>query len=120
MISVSPPPPATWGLKNRLRLLGAVLVSAAIGGATWLYFARPVSRFDVIDPEQLRETAKGLSPLQTWTYWEKMKEGLDRRTDQAYAAALLRFHMWQAVVAAVALLGVGLIVVGAVGFRETG
>ena len=120
MVLASPPPPATWGLKNRLRLLGAVLLLGAIGGAAWLYFGRPVSRFDVIDPEQLRETAKGLSPLQTWNYWEKMKEGLDRRTDQAYAAALLRFHMWQAVVAAVALLGVGLIVVGAVGFRETG
>ena len=74
-------------MKNRLRLLGAVLLLTAIGGAAWLYFVRPVSRFDVIDPEQLRQTAKSLSPLQTWIYWEKMKEGLDRRTDQTYAAA---------------------------------
>ena len=92
MISVCPPPPVNLGFEEPAATSGGRLLLMALGGAAWLYFARPVSRFDVIDPEQLRETAKGLSPLQTWGYWEKMKEGLDRRTDQAYAAALLRFR----------------------------
>jgi hypothetical protein len=118
MISVSPSPPATWGLKSRLRLLGAVLLLLAIGGAAWLYVGRPIVR--VIDPEQLQQSARGFSPLQTWTYWEKMKEGLDRRTDQAYAAALLRFRAWEVVVGVVALVGIGLIVVGMVGIRGDG
>jgi len=120
MVLASPSPPATWGLKNRLRLLGAVLLLMAVGGAAWLYFTRPVSRFDVIAPEQLRETAKGLSPLQTWTYWEQMKQGLDRRVDQKYLDRLDEWHLTIGAVAVLGIVGVALIIVGAVGFRARG
>ena len=44
-----------------------------------------------------------------------MKQGLDRRTDQKYAAAVERFRVWQVAVAIIALAGVALIAVGGVG-----
>jgi hypothetical protein len=110
-------PPSNWGLKHRLRFVGVVLVLVALVGGAWLYRARPVSRFDVIDPEQIQRTYQKLPPSQTWDIWEYMKQGLDRRTDQQYADAVLRFRLWQAVVSGAAALGVALIVVGTVGAR---
>jgi hypothetical protein len=108
-------PQAAWGWHQRLRFLGIVLVVAAVMGGVWLYIERPRSRFDAIDPEQIRRTAESLSPSRTWDVWETMKQGLDRRTDEQYAAALLRFRTWQAVIAAIAVCGVALIVAGTMG-----
>lgn len=113
-------PSSNWGLKHRVRLLGTVLVVSAIFGGVWLFLKRPISPFDTIDPERIRQTAQKFSPLQTWDIWETMKQGLDRRTDQQYAAALLRFRLRQGVVIAVALLGVGLIAAGMVRSKHKG
>jgi hypothetical protein len=126
MTTLEPAPPeptpkpsgSTWGLRHQLRLLGIVLVLTAVGGGTWLYVERPVSRFDTIDPENIRQTAKSLSPSRTWDIWQTMQQGLDRRTDQQYAAAVLRFRAWQVVIGVVALLGVALIAGGTVGGRD--
>jgi hypothetical protein len=90
-----------------------MLVVTAVAGGVWLYVERPKSRFDVIDPEQVRQRAMTFAPSRTWDLWEIMKKGLDRRTDQQYAAAVERFHVWLAAVAAIALAGVALIAVSA-------
>lgn len=118
--SAAPPTPSTaWGLRHRLLLLGIFLVVAAVVGIVWLYVERPVSRFDTIDPEHIRQTAQKLPPSQTWSIWETMKQGLDRRTDLTYEAAVLRFRVWQGVVAALALLGIALVVAGTIGTKDT-
>jgi hypothetical protein len=109
---------AAWGLRTRMRLLGVVLVLAALIGGVWLFVERPTSRFDMVDPEQLRETAKSLPPLRTWQIWEQMKQGLDRRIDQQYAAAVQRFRLWQLTVAVAAVLGIGLVVAGTMGMKK--
>jgi hypothetical protein len=111
------PAQAVWGRNQRLLFQGIVIVLAAILGGVWLYIERPRSRFETIDAEQIKQTAKGLSPVRTWEIWETMKQGLDRRTDEQYAEAMLRFRAWQVVVGIAALLGVTLIVVGAMGAR---
>jgi hypothetical protein len=104
--------------------LGILLVLTALAGGVGLYAERPRSRFDVIDPERIREACQSYTPARTWDLWEHMKKGLDRRTDVQYAAAVEQFHFWQAVVAAVALAGGALIAVGSLraraGGRETG
>jgi hypothetical protein len=114
------PPPEAWGLRHRLLLLGVFLVAAAVVGVVWLYLERPVSRFDTIDPENIRQTAQKLAPSQAWNIWEGMKQGLDRRTDQGYEAAVLRFRLWQGVVAVLALLGIALVVAGMLGAKGEG
>jgi hypothetical protein len=105
--------PEVWGSGDRLRLIGAMLVLAALIGGLWLYFARPISRFNLIDPEQIRQNAQKLPASQTWALWQQMKQGLDRRTDEQYAEAVLRFRLWQAVIAGATLVGVALIAAGA-------
>lgn len=100
-----------------MRLLGIVLVLMALTGGVWLFFERPRSRFEEIDPERIRETAKSFAPVRTWDLWELMKSGLDRRTDQKYAAAVDRFHVWEAAVAAIGLAGVAPLAIGSIGAR---
>ena len=115
----TPKPSKTgWGLKHRLRLLGIVLTLAAVAGGGWLYMHPPTSRFHAIDPEQIRQNYKTFTPSVTWDGWKYMQKGLDRRIDQDYAAAVLRFRAWQVVVGAAALCGIVLIVAGTVGTRQ--
>lgn len=116
--SAAPAAPSTaWGLRHRLLFLGAFLVLAAVVGVIWLYVERPRSRFDAVDPEQIRANAQKLPPSQAWGIWESMKQGLDRRTDQVYEAAVLRFRVWQGVVAVLAILGVALVLAGTIGAK---
>ena len=110
---------STWGLRQRLRFLGIVLVLIALGGGVWLVIERPKSRYDLIDPERIRQSARHFTPSRTWDIWELMKKGLDRRTDLPYEAAVDRFHLWQAGVAAVALAGLALIAAGTLGAKRT-
>ncbi len=116
--AVLEPAASTWGSAERLRLLGIMLLLTAVAGGMWLYVGRPKSRFDVIDPEQIRQRAQTFAPSRTWDLWEIMKKGLDRRTDQQYAGAVERFHVWLAVVAAIALAGVALIAIGSIGTKR--
>ena len=126
MTALEPAPPesvpglsrSTWGLRHQLQLLGIVLVLATIAGGVWLYFERPISRFHMLNPKQLRQSAEELSPLQTWEYWEMMKQGLDRRIDEEYADDVRRFHLWRLFFGALALLGIVLIVAGTVAVKE--
>jgi hypothetical protein len=115
--SVPPHPRSVWGLMHRLRLAGGVLIAVALIGGICLWLLRPISRFDTIDPEQIRTSAKRMTPMQTWDAWEMMRQGLDRRTDQRYAAALLRFRTWEVAIGVVALTGAALIGVAMIGAK---
>ena len=99
-------------MATRLLLSGIALVVVAVALACLFRWHRPVAPIDAIDPEAIRQTASKLSPLQTWHYWGLMKQGLDRRTDQRYEAALTQYHIWEAVAGGVALAGVALIGAG--------
>lgn len=118
---LEPAPPETavaasrtsWGLQQQLRLLGIVVLTAAVLGSGWLYFHQPRSRFDTVDPDHIRQVAKNLPPARTWEIWETMKQGLDRRIDQQYAAAVLRFHAWQTAAGAALLAGIALVAASA-------
>ena len=81
----------------------------------------PVSQFNGIDPYQIWRSAQGMPPAYAWDAWQDMKQGLDRRTDDQYAAAMVRFHVWEGVAAGVAVIGVALIGVGMIlGKRQGG
>ena len=106
----------SWGAWHRVMLVGAALVSAALVAAVWLYVQRPVSRF-AFDPDEILRAVQHMPPRQTWENWEAVKQGLDRRTDQEYVDALVRFHVWEGVFGGLAAIGVVLLAVGAIGNR---
>ncbi len=94
------------------------MVVTALAAEACLLIARPTSRFDVVDPEVIRQAAKTFTPSHTWDMWELMKKGLDRRTDQEYAAAVDRFHMRQVAVGLLALAGIAMVAASALGARH--
>ena len=53
-------------------------------------------------PIKSRSLPRTCLPLYAWNVWQDMKKGLDRRTDEPYAAAVVRFHIWEAVAGGVA------------------
>jgi hypothetical protein len=107
-----PPLTTAWGMHNRLVLLGSIVAGLAVIALIGLNVERPVSRFSGIDPYQIWLSARAMPPVQAWDVWQDMKKGLDRRTDERYAAAMVRFHIWEGVVAGVAVIGVALIAAG--------
>jgi hypothetical protein len=108
-IETNRPSERVWGWQHRLFLLGGTLLLAAIVGGVLLRSYRPIAPIDAIDPDTVRESASKLSPLQTWHYWELMKQGLDRRVDQRFAEKMSIYHIGQGCAGAVALLGIALI-----------
>jgi hypothetical protein len=119
LAEASPPSERVWGWRQGMMVLGGALLLFAVSFGVYLHWNRPVAPIDTIDADAIWESAKNLSLLQTWHYWGLMKQGLDRRTDQVYLAALTRFHVWQAATAAVALAGIVLIGAGvAMGRRQ--
>jgi hypothetical protein len=117
--SASKSSPKTWGLKQNLRFLGIVfLVAALVGGGCHYILKRPVSQFDVIEPEEIRQSAQRLPPAEAWDVWERMKQGLDHRVDQKFADEMRTFQLWQGFFALVATTGVALIVVSAIKFKK--
>jgi hypothetical protein len=111
--------PGQWGRRQRLLLLGTVVFAFAVAWGIWLLMHPPKSPF-AIDPEQIRQSAQTLRVWQSWEAWQSMKTGLDRRTDQQYAAAVTRFRIWLGVVVTLTLTGMALIAVGMKGAGKRG
>ena len=109
---VSLPTKPVWRWQHGLLVLGVVLLVAAVGLAGWFRSNRPIAAIDTIAPEHIRQTAKDLTPLQTWQYWELMKQGMDRRTDQVYAAKMTIYEIEQAFAGVLALSGIVLVGLG--------
>jgi hypothetical protein len=117
--AAAPVAATAWGLRPALLFLGSVLLVAAVGWGMYLYgFLRPTPPIDAIDPEQIRQSAKLLTPKETWNIWEGMKQGLDRRVDKGYADALARYQGLLAVDAVLALVGAASLVAGAAVGRQ--
>jgi hypothetical protein len=116
----SEPSAPVWTMYSRIGLLGWAIAGLAIFWVLVLNINHPVSRFSGIDPYQIAKSAQNMPPLYAWNVWQDMKKGLDRRTDEPYAAAVVRFHIWEAVAGGVALIGVALIAVGAILGKQQG
>jgi hypothetical protein len=118
-VSAAPPSGPAWSLRHGMLFLGGVLLLAAVGWGVYLYASvRPTPPIDAIDPEQIRQTAKMLTPAQTWAIWENMKQGLDRRVDKRYADALAHYQGLLSIDGILALIGVALVVTGAATGRQ--
>jgi hypothetical protein len=114
------PAKSIWGLKHQLRMLGIVLVVAAVGVGSWLLAHPPTSRFLNIDTDQIRKNAEKMSPVQTWGAWQSMKQRIDPRIDQKYADDLQIYHFELALLTILALLGIAVITAGEIAGRKQG
>jgi hypothetical protein len=105
----------SWGWQQRLVMIGSLAGSVgAVAALVLLLFGRPIAAADVMDPARLLLVTQTFQPAQTWFYWNQAKQGLDRRADQQYAAALTQFHIWETVACLILLAGVAAVVAGIV------
>ena len=106
------PAASAWGLKRALQFIGTILIVVAFILGVVVYWNRPVSRFDAVDPERIQQTYQQLSPSQTWQTWQDAKQGLDRRADQPYADALRVYHIEWSFVGVLAFVGAVIVITG--------
>ena len=103
-------PPAAWGLRQGLVMLGAIIVVSAIGLEIHLYLRRPLQP----TPEQIRQRIQSFTPSQSWDHWKVLRaagpDPSNPRFDKQYAQALSRHRLWMGVVLIFAAGGIALIV----------
>jgi len=106
----------TWGLSQRLLVVGIVVLVVAAFMGLYAILTAPVSPTAAITPEVVHRQVERFSAARSlWEFWQMEKDGLDRgirKADDAYKQALAIHHLWLGVTAIVAGLGIALILVG--------
>jgi len=108
-----------WGWRQAVILLGFLASGfAVVAFVALVLLFRPIAAADVMDPVRVLEVTKSFQPAQTWVYWSQAKQGLDRRSDQQYAAAMLQYRIWQAIAGVVFIAGVASVAGGIAAGRK--
>jgi hypothetical protein len=101
-----------WGARQRLILLGVVILAGAVALAGWSLYKRPLAAADLIDPATIRQNVQKFTLWQTWEAWERFKSGLDPRKSQRYNDALQQFYIALGASAILAAMGIALVAFG--------
>lgn len=90
------PQKSTWGLRQQLLLVGAVITAIALLLAGYLHWSRP--RMLDID---------SVSPLHAWHIWQSLRLGLREgaREFRVFDAMVANYWRWMSVVGVIGALG---------------
>lgn len=91
-------PTAAWGGRQRRLLLGAVIALIGLILLSIVYYRRPILH----DVKEMR-------PLQTWTLWQELRLGADRRPSpgaKEYTERATWYRRWVGVTATLTAVGV--------------
>jgi len=111
-------PPAPWGGRQRMALIGIVIALAATALAVWLLLDWPTPPQSKFSAQRIRERTEALSPLESWQVWHLLRAtGPAGRTPpdeekEKYQQNLVRSRMWMGLIVAIAVTGVGLAIAG--------
>jgi hypothetical protein len=104
---------SSWGWAQRIVLLGAILLLAAVAISVLAYKTRPIAPIDVFDPEAVQRGIGNWPPGQTWLMWENLKQvGLIQRSNPKYEARVALFRVELAAIVVLTLAGIALLGVG--------
>jgi hypothetical protein len=108
--------PPTWGMPQRLLLVGAFVLLAVLIGAVFVVRSRPEPLFTSSTSELVhREVEQWPASWVLGQFWQIQEKGIDwgaRSTRERYDQALARYHLWLGASLVFGLLGVGLLVGG--------
>jgi hypothetical protein len=107
-----------WGGGDRMLLMGTVLLLVVVVSGVWLVMNRPISPYEAIGHERIRDYWQSLSPWQSWEVWEGLKKGIDPRQDPWYEARVRNFYVVLVATIALAAVGAGLLVGGFQGLKK--
>jgi hypothetical protein len=102
---VDPSSSQTWGSRERMLLIGGGLFGIGLVLGLWLAFHQPVTRFDFIGPDRIRQNAASMSLSKSWDAWTSLKRGINPAPDPVYESWVRDFCIELAV--AIVLIGVG-------------
>ncbi len=106
---------APWGIRQRLVLLGSVIMLAVLVLAIVLCWSRPVSPRAGRGPAVIRQQMRDIAPLPSWRAWQALRAaGLDPDNEaekEAYQESLFRWWLGMGVVLIIGAVGIGLTVV---------
>jgi len=91
---------SVWGPRQRLVLIGGVVIVLGLGLAAAFYALRP----QWIDMERLE-------PIGTWRLWHDLRQGIEQRPDweEQYTRSVASYHRWMIVASVVVGIGVLLV-----------
>jgi hypothetical protein len=108
--------PPSWGVSQRLVVLGAVVLLLAVMAAAVAVCYRPPPRMADLSAETIRqEVERWPAAKVVLEYWNMKKQGLNWGILGAvdrYNRDLAIYHLWWGVSAVLGLFGVGLLVAG--------
>ena len=105
-----------WGARERLLLLGAVIVLISIGPIIYLLSTPPIPPRINSSPEEILRATEGLSAVSCWQLYRNLRQrGPDNKPlprDAVFAEKLLRHRIYEGIALLIACGGIALIVVG--------
>ena len=109
-----PAPVGTWGVRQAISLVGALVLLAAIGLGIYLWQTWPVEAIN--EPPTLLEIEQYVAsrPVgELWRQWQEYREmpldGHRPKPDPLYPEELLRYRLWSGAAVVILLGGLGLL-----------
>lgn len=89
-------PGSTWGARQRLLFVGAIVTAIGLGLLAYLYLRRP----------RLPEM-ESLTPIGTWRMWHDLRHGIEYRPEwvELYLESVAASQRWMIVAGAIATVG---------------
>lgn len=110
----SPARGGVWGTRQRLILIGLVVM--LVSGGTAFYFSRgkPRSTAHLLETDGLQRRTERMSLIETYQEWHELKQGLDRKRfiDKEYDKRLGIYRQKMGAALAFFALGVAMLVAG--------
>jgi hypothetical protein len=108
--------PPSWGMRQRLILVGATITLAAMTAAFYFFWNRPILSLREPDREFIRQHVEAFSPVETWQLWHVLRaQRLDRRhpaDNPLYREAAFRYRLAMGAALFFAASGLGLVIAG--------
>jgi hypothetical protein len=102
----------TWGSRDRMLLLGSLALLVGLGFGIWLAFHQPVTRYNYLGPDRIRQTVAGMSLSKSWDAWTDLKRGINPTPDRVYESWVRDFYMQLGAAGILAVGGAVLLVTG--------
>ena len=105
----------SWGVRERLILLGAVIVLISIGPVIYLFCTPPTSPRIDASPEEIRQATQSLSAVSSWQLYHNLRQRGPAveplPVDTVFTEKLLRHRIHEGIALLITCGGIALIVV---------
>ncbi|MBN1910710.1 MAG: hypothetical protein JW818_13275 [Pirellulales bacterium] len=104
---------SAWGTRQKVFLVGLVIIAAGIGVTVWCLLTWPLSPADQITHDHLVQYIDNFTLLGTYREWETLRRGVTPFPgEEKYHAAVTHHQFWLVVCGLILVAGVVVLIVG--------